>query len=355
MNLEIERWKEFSLSDIFTKVEPGKVTQAYQLEEGSDIPYLGAKKEDNGVMAWCAANNALKSKGNCVVLICDGQGSVGLANYMESDFLGTVNLMLCYNDRYLNKYTGLFLATIFSQERPKYSFGRKWKTHLGDMKVMLPQTEAGKPDWGFMECYIRALHSKPITTKNADQKTSVLDIGQWKHFFLKDICSISMGNKLDYAVMTTENPSVNFVGRSAENEGVMGKVDAISDVVPYKAGSISVALGGSLGSSFVQTEDFYTSQNVSVLEFEDSVSIYAKLFITTCIMFESRYKYFPFGRELNTHIKTDFGFVLPIKCDSKGTPIIDETRTYSPEGYIPDWEYMEQYVKSLPYSDRIER
>lgn len=70
-------------------------------------------------------------------------------------------------------------------------------------------------------------------------------------------------------------------------------------------------------------------------------------------MFESRYKYFPFGRELNTHIKTDFGFVLPVKRDNSGTPILDETHTYSKKGYIPDWRYMEDYIKSLPYSDRI--
>lgn len=136
MNLDTNKWKDFYLSDVFTRIEPGKVSQAYQLEEGTDIPYLGAKKDDN--MAWCAANNELKSNGNCVVLICDGQGSVGLANYMEFDFLGTVNLMLCYNDSYLNQYTGLFLATIISQERLKYSFGRKWKTHLNDTLIKLP-------------------------------------------------------------------------------------------------------------------------------------------------------------------------------------------------------------------------
>ena len=50
MNLDIIKWKDFYLSDVFTKIEPGKVSQAYQLEEGVDIPYLGAKKDDNGIM-----------------------------------------------------------------------------------------------------------------------------------------------------------------------------------------------------------------------------------------------------------------------------------------------------------------
>ena len=78
-----------------------------------------------------------------------------------------------------------------------------------------------------------------------------------------------MGNKLDYSAMSFDNPKINFIGRSADNEGVMGKVDVLSDVEPYPSGCITVALGGSLGSSFVQTECFYTSQNVSVLEFEN--------------------------------------------------------------------------------------
>lgn len=44
MNLDIIKWKDFYLSDVFTRIESGKVSQAYQLEEGVDIPYLGSKK-----------------------------------------------------------------------------------------------------------------------------------------------------------------------------------------------------------------------------------------------------------------------------------------------------------------------
>ena len=27
-------------------------------------------------------------------------------------------------------------------------------------------------------------------------------------------------------------------------------------------------------------------------------------------------------------------------------PVIDASKTYSPKGYIPDWEYMEKYIKA---------
>lgn len=155
--LKVKEWKEFPVTDIFSIIEPGKISNASDLEEGNDLPYLGAKKDNNGVMQMCANVPNKRSKGNCIIMICDGEGSVGLANYMESDFLGTVNLMLGYNDEHLNPYTGLFLATIFSQERPKYSFGRKWKTHIPETSIKLPVDVDDNPDWQFMENYIKSL------------------------------------------------------------------------------------------------------------------------------------------------------------------------------------------------------
>lgn len=44
---------------------------------------------------------------------------------------------------------------------------------------------------------------------------------------------------------------------------------------------------------------------------------------------------------------------LPYKKSDDGSPLLDETHKYSDEGYIPDWDYMEKYIKSLPYGDRI--
>ena len=43
---------------------------------------------------------------------------------------------------------------------------------------------------------------------------------------------------------------------------------------------------------------------------------------------------------------------LPIKRDANGI-VYDETHEFSDDGYIPDWEWMDGYMKSLPYSDRI--
>ena len=53
------------------------------LEEGDDINYIGAKKSNNGFMQRVQYNEDLITKGNCIIFICDGQGSVGFSNFIE--------------------------------------------------------------------------------------------------------------------------------------------------------------------------------------------------------------------------------------------------------------------------------
>ena len=38
---------------------------------------------------------------------------------------------------------------------------------------------------------------------------------------------------------------------------------------------------------------------------------------------------------------------LPIQLSADNSPVIDPTHKYHPEGYVPDWEYMEKYIKAI--------
>lgn len=146
---------DFKVEDLFDRIEVGKAHTG-MLEEGDDCLYLGAKKDDNCVMQHCARNPDLVQQGNCIVFICNGEGSVGYANYMDREFIASTDLVMGYS-RMLNQYNGLFIVTVLDRERPKYSFGRKWKTHLRDTVIRLPRTPAGGPDWEAMERMIKSL------------------------------------------------------------------------------------------------------------------------------------------------------------------------------------------------------
>ena len=162
LNLKKDDWIDFYIHDVFTDIEPCKCSNASSLLiEGDDIEYIGAKKKNNGVMYKVQYNEDLITKGNCVIFICDGQGSVGYTNYIDHDFIGSTTLSVGRNDK-LNQYSGIFLVTILDMERYRYSFGRKYKSNLRKAKIRLQAiydsvSEKYVPDWQFMENYVKSL------------------------------------------------------------------------------------------------------------------------------------------------------------------------------------------------------
>lgn len=139
---------------------------------------------------------------------------------------------------------------------------------------------------------------------------------------LDELFHVTYGNKFDLnkmALLPRAEGGVSFVGRSSENHGVSATVKPMEGVQPFKAGLITVALGGTkLLSSFVQEHPFYTAQNVAVLAPKVPLSFSQKLFSCLAIR-HNRFRYSAFGREANRTIKK-----LPIPALSEFPDWIDE-------------------------------
>lgn len=117
---------------------------------------------------------------------------------------------------------------------------------------------------------------------------------------LDEIFNICYGSQLDLnkCEICGKNQGFNFVNRSNSNCGVSARIQKIDKKEPFKAGSITVAMGGSVLSSFVQQEDFYTGQNVKVLVPIEEMGLAEKLFYCQCIE-ANRFRFSTFGREAN--------------------------------------------------------
>lgn len=154
----------FKISEVFDQIVPTKGTTTDDLVVGSDISYIGATKVMNGLLDSVAreGNEEFISDGNCVVFVQLGAGGAGYATYQNKEFIGMSGKTCCGYSKQLNKYNGLFLATILCQERFRYSFGRSWTgNRLLNTTIKLPAklNAHGKyePDWQYMENYVKSL------------------------------------------------------------------------------------------------------------------------------------------------------------------------------------------------------
>lgn len=88
---------------------------------------------------------------------------------MNNDFIGSTTLYAGYSNN-LDKYVGLFLATMFSANRFRYNYGRKWNgDRLLNSEIILPVVSDDKgvpvlnselkyiPDYDLMRNSIKSL------------------------------------------------------------------------------------------------------------------------------------------------------------------------------------------------------
>lgn len=160
-----------------------------------------------------------------------------------------------------------------------------------------------------------------------------------KEFVLADIAKLDSGNKMDKNKMTRKNPSVNFVSRTALNNGISDYVDKIKDIEPFPAGCITLAFGGSVGSCFLQEEPFYTGQNVGVITLPENITTEMKLYFITALEKKCKLYFHAFGNEINKHFKTDLAVSLPVVESD------DEKHVYTPDDI--NWQYMQDRVDEL--------
>ncbi len=385
MNLDTAKWRLFDFVKIFD-IKKGFYNKKPESSGVGAIPFLGATDSNNGVTEHYTyeeiesssktgdgSNESIERKIFPANAVCvTNNGSVGYAYYQNKPFTCShdVNPLYLLNGEF-NEYTGMFVAAVIMYDRYRWGYGRKWRPErMINYQLRLPivcdeqglpiidathkySSEGFIPDWEWMENYIKTLHHKPLTTQVVTQSDVNLNTTDWKEFLLHRIMKAGMGNGIDAVLTTSDNPKYNYVSRDSNGNGVVGFVDEIEGEEPFPAGTMSLALGGSfLGSCFIQKRPFYTAQNVAVLQEKVPLSNHTKLFIATLIRNECKIKYQAFGRELNAHFRKDFTIKLPVKHDVNGV-VYDETHEFSDEGFIPDWAWMDNYMKSLPYSDRI--
>ena len=260
---------------------------------------------------------------------------MGEAFYQPVPFWATDDVNVLYfkknHNVQFNKYIAFFVCTIIKKDKYRWSYGRKW--HMQNMKksqIYLPVDSYGKPDWNFMENYIKSLYYQPISTNNKCNNILNLNVKAWKFFKLGDLFDIMIAPSSDLGNL--DSGSVSFIGRTDINNGLQAKVNVESNKI-IKGNCITISMVGT-NIALWQPEEFTASQNIAVLK-RKNLNVFIALFICTLINFEMKLK-FNYGRTVNKVDIEKMILKLPVTCHGE-----------------PDWKFMENYISTLPYGDRI--
>ena len=154
LNLQDRKWHEFQIQTIFIVSKP--IARSKDEYLNGDTPFVASGSMNNGVVKFCKPrrDEAIDRAGCITVSPVDGS-----AFYQPIDFLGrggAGSSILMLRSSLMNNYNGRFIARMVSQTCSKYTYG-----HMGNIKsiererIMLPINSCGKPDWQFMEEYIK--------------------------------------------------------------------------------------------------------------------------------------------------------------------------------------------------------
>lgn len=326
-------WGIFRVKEIFT-IENCKCSKVRGLASGK-IPYVGATNRNNGTLSYLEKKTKLMTKGNCIVFVCDGEGSIGLSFYKKEDFIGTTTVKVGRNSN-LNKYNGMFISTVADTVRGKYNFGYKRNEfHLMNETLQLPINSQGQPNWQFMEDYIKQ-EQKQQAQKIIDYYERKLvelagdvvgfDKVEWKEFSVGELFDIKIGKNIDGNKVDRVNGETAYITRKENTNGLDGFVnydsEFLNSIYPV------ITIGNETAEPYVQEFPFFTGTKVNILlpKFKMDTAI-LKYIATSLRQHKGKYSY---SFTINSTRLKKQNILLP--ADKNGNP---------------DFQYMSDFVKKL--------
>lgn len=375
MNLNASTWKVFLLKDLFYIRMGDKLDKNKMSQDEPSVNFVSRISYNNGVDIKVDLIDGKEPNRAGLLTVSLGGEYLGSCYIQEEPFYTAQNVAIM-EPRFtqMNQLVNQFICCLvkFECETKYYAFGRELNTHINkDFEINLPvqysdtgelvidpehnySSEGYVPDWKFMEDYMSSLNSKLIKTKNKNTPYS-LDLNKWREFKLSKLLSIESGKGITIQEIEKNPGTFKAVQSGEDNNGVIGLIDL--DYCKKKkytyslAPCLTVARSGSAGFVSFQKDGCVVGDSAKLLKLEDEhASIECYLFIQTLLKM-NQFKY-DYGRKVKTNKYLDEMIILPIQYN-RDSPIIDPNKKYSEDGYIPDWDYMEKYIKSLPYGDRI--
>jgi len=310
-----------------------------QTEDG--ICFVSRTSKNNGVAARVIRLDDLEPMPAGAITVALS-GSVLSSFYQDEPFYTSFHIACLYPKQPLSMEQMQYYACIIEQNKYRYSFGRQANRTLKNILVPVINELPDYVNNASISEYL--FEKKPILNK-----AKTLNTENWIWFRYDDIFNIKKGfyNKKPDAV---ENGNIPFIGATEFNNGItsfhnLETIETTSktgegqneplDKKMFKSNCITVSNNGSVGFAFYQPQKFTCTHDVNPLYLKNKeLNVYIAMFLCTLIEME-QYRW-DYGRKWRPVRMPHSLIKLPVTKD--GTP---------------DWQFMEDYVKSLPYSKSI--
>jgi hypothetical protein len=145
-------WHEFQLQDLFEVKKGRRVTKADRSHGATR--FIGASDKNNGITDLADLVPIFPS-GTLTVAY---NGSVGSTFFQNQDYFACDDVNVLVPKYPMSRWIQLFIATIIKHSRYRFTYGYKWTlVRMKATLVRLPVDADGKPDWGYMESYMKGL------------------------------------------------------------------------------------------------------------------------------------------------------------------------------------------------------
>jgi hypothetical protein len=311
------------LSDLF-EVHYGLNLELVRLARQTDgINFVSRTAKNNGVSAVVSPIYGVTPIPPGVITVAGG-GAVLEAFLQPEPFYSGRDLYYLVPKVELSEAQKLYYCACIRANKYKYSYGRQANRTLRD--IMLPEI-SDIPEY-VTETDLSNYDGSANSCGN--EPTPSLNTANWKPFEFQELFSIARGvgprrSDLDGTGTTP------FVTSSDANNGCTG----VTSMAPLHLGNtIGVNRNGSVGEAFYQPEPFCSTEDVHIFTPKFKLNVYIALFLTTLIR-QEKYR-FGYGRKWG---------IERMKISTIRLPITEQGE--------PDWQYMENYIKTLPYSSQL--
>lgn len=263
---------------------------------------------------------------NSLYVSTNGQGSHTYSYVYPVEFSANSDITVLIPKKQMSLEEKLFYATIITSNRYKFSYGRKPKgSRLKN--IIIPEFQNGKLD---------KLQKVVKQTKSPfdEKKINLLKPEIWQNFNLLNVFQIKLGAPIHSIELgCSETDGIPYVTRTTYNNGIefYAKEDVITDLKKNKGNVITIGAEGF--EAFYQENEFINGNKISILH-NESLNKYNAMFLCTILNLELKKK-FNYGRGATKERISSLRIKLPTKNNQ------------------PDFEYMEDFIKSLPYSQSI--